>query len=102
VGINNNRKQKNMVPQMTDKHRDTYEIIRQTRREQLIDQCLKMGMPVVGDEDEETLEMYIDTAIDDDFDDLRLDEDFNDDRITNETSDGKKTSILGKLVSLFM
>lgn len=91
-----------MVPQMNDKHTDTYEKVRQTRRDQLIDQCLQIGMPVVGDEDEETLEMYIDMA-DDDFDDLGLnDEGLNDDRKTNVDSDAKKTSVLGKLVSLFM
>jgi hypothetical protein len=79
-----------MVPQMNDKCSDTYEIKRQTRRDQLIDQCLKIGMPVVGDEDEETLEMYIDMA-DDDCDDLGFsDKDLNDDRKTNVSSDVKR------------
>jgi hypothetical protein len=62
-----------MVPQMTDKRTDTYEKVRQSRREQLIDQCLKVGIPVAGDEDEETLEMYIDMANYVDFDDLGFD-----------------------------
>lgn len=75
---------------MNDKCSDTYEIKRQTRRDQLIDQCLKIGMPVVGDEDEETLEMYIDMA-DDDCDDLGFsDKDLNDDRKTNVSSDVKR------------
>ena len=87
---------------MNDKRSDSNDNIRKLRRDQLIDQCLQIGMPVVGDEDEETLEMYIDTANDDDFDDLGLDEDFNDDGITNDTSDGKKTSMLRKLVSILM
>ena len=51
---------------MNDKCTDTYDL-RKTRRDQLIEHCLKIGMPVVGDEDEETLEMYLDIA-DDDFD----------------------------------
>jgi len=87
---------------MNDKRKDTYEKVRQTRRDQLIDQCLQIGMPVVGDEDEETLEMYIDMA-DDDFDELGInDKGLNDDRKTNVDSDAKKTSVLEKLVSLFM
>lgn len=56
-----------MVPQMNDKGKATYDV-KKLRREQLIEQCLEMGMPVIGDEDEETLEMYLDMA-DDDFDD---------------------------------
>ena len=56
-----------MVPRMNDQGKDTNDI-RKMRRDQLIEQCLQIGMPVVGDEDEETLEMYIDMA-DDDFDD---------------------------------
>jgi len=87
---------------MNDKCSDTYEIKRQSRRDQLIDQCLKIGMPVVGDEDEETLEMYIDMA-DDDCDDLGLsDVDLNEDRKTDVSSDVKKTNVLGRLASLFM
>jgi hypothetical protein len=87
---------------MNDKYSDTYEIKKQSRRDQLIDQCLKIGMPVVGDEDEETLEMYLDVA-DDDCDDLGLsDVDLNDDRKTDVSSDAKKTNMLGRLASLFM
>jgi hypothetical protein len=81
-----------MVPQMNDKCSDMYEIKRQSRRDQLIDQCLQIGMPVVGDEDEETLEMYIDMA-DDDCDDLGFgDKDLNDDRKTNVDLVAKKIS----------
>jgi hypothetical protein len=88
---------------MNDKRSDTNDNIRKLRRDQLIDQCLQIGMPVVGDEDEETLEMMIEMAHDDDFDDLGLnDNDFNEDRKTNVDSDAKKTGVLGKLVSLFM
>lgn len=87
---------------MNDKHTDPNDNIRNMRRDQLIDHCLQMGMPVVGDEDEETLEMYIDMA-DDDFDDLGInDEGLNDDGKINVDSDAKKTSVLGKLASLFM
>ena len=75
---------------MNDKRSDTYEIKRQSRRDQLIDQCLKIGMPVAGDEDEETLEMYLDMA-DDDCDDLGLsDVDMNDDGKTDVSSDVKR------------
>lgn len=59
-----------MVPRMNDKGIDTNDL-KKTRRAQLIEQCLQIGMPVVGDEDEDTLEMYLDMAYDD-FDDLRL------------------------------
>jgi len=75
---------------MNDKCSDTYETKRQSRRDQLIDHCLKIGMPVAGDEDEETLEMYLDMA-DDDCDDLGLsDVDMNDDRKTDVSSDVKR------------
>lgn len=91
-----------MVPRMNDKHTDTNDNIKKMRRDQLIAQCLQLGIPVVGDEDEETLEMYIDMA-DDDFDELGInDKGLNDDRKTNVDSDAKKTSVLEKLVSLFM
>jgi hypothetical protein len=82
---------------MNDKHTDTNDIIRKMRRDQLMAQCLQLGVPVAGDEDEETLEMYIDMA-DDDFDDLENDKDLKGDRKTNVNSDAKKTSVLGKLV----
>ena len=88
---------------MNDIRTDTNDNIKKLRRDQLFDQCLQIGMPVVGDEDEETLEMMIEMAHDDDFDDLgRNDNDFNDDRKSNVDSDAKKTSVFGKLVSLFM
>jgi len=86
-----------MVPRMNDKHTDTIDNIKKMRRDQLIAQCLQLGIPVVGDEDEETLEMYIDMA-DDDFDELGInDKGLNDDRKTNVDSDVKKTSVSGKL-----
>jgi hypothetical protein len=58
---------------MNDKCADTNDL-RKARRDQLIEHCLKIGMPVVGDEDEETLEMYLDIA-DDDFDVLGFEDD---------------------------
>lgn len=83
---------------MNDKHTDTNDNIRKMRRDQLIARCLQIGMPVAGDEDEETLEMYIDMA-DDDFDDLGInDKGLNDERKTNADSHAQKISVLGKLV----
>jgi hypothetical protein len=79
---------------MNDKRTDTNDNVKKLRRDQLIDQCLQIGMPVVGDEDEETLEMMIEMAHDDDFDDLGLNDD---DRKTNVDSDAKKTKVSGKL-----
>lgn len=88
---------------MNDTRTDKNDLLKRTRRDQLIDHCLQIGMPVVGDEDEETLEMYIEMAHDDDFDDLGLNgEDYNDDEKANVDSVAKKTGVLGKLVSLFM
>ena len=87
---------------MNDKRTDTNDNLRQIRREQLIEHCLQVGMPVVGDEDEETLEMYIELAHDDYFDDVELSDDDYEDKKTNVTSDAKKSSVLGKFVSLFM
>lgn len=87
---------------MNDKRTDTNDKIRQIRREHLIEHCLQIGMPVVGNEDEETLEMYIELAHDDDFDDFGFSDDDYEDRKTNVNSDVKKTSVLGKFVSLFM
>ena len=91
----------NMVPQMNDEHSDTYDKVRQARRDQLIDKCLEMGMPVVGDEDEDTLEMYIEMAYDDEFDDLN-DESCTNDEQADESSNAGKITMLEKLVSLFM
>lgn len=92
-----------MVPQMNNKCSDTYELDKQRRREQLIEQCIQLGMPVVGDEDEETLETYIDIAHDDDWDDFdNDDEDLNNCDTLNDSSSVKKTNILGRLFSLFM
>lgn len=86
---------------MNDKHSDTYDKIRQARKRQLIDQCLETGVPVVGDEDEETLEMYIEMAYDDEFDDCG-DKDYGNDEQVNVSSNTEQTTMFGKLVSLFM
>lgn len=76
--------------------------IKKTRREQLIEQCIKIGMPVAGDENEETLEMYLDVA-DDDFDESGIGIDgFSDEKTANESSKDKMTNILGKFAALFM
>ncbi len=88
---------------MNNKCSDTHELDKQKRREQLIEQCIQLGMPVVGDEDEETLETYIEIAHEDDWDEVDYDEEDlkYSDRI-NDSSTGKKMGILGKLFSLFM
>lgn len=57
-----------MVPQMNEMCIDSYERMKQARRDQLIRTCLQNGMLVAGNEDEDTLEMYIEMAYDDDFD----------------------------------
>jgi hypothetical protein len=57
-----------MVPQMNEMCKDSYERMKQARRDQLIQTCLQNGMLVAGNEDEDTLEMYIEMAYDDDFD----------------------------------
>ncbi|NWF90152.1 MAG: hypothetical protein HXY50_11920 [Ignavibacteriaceae bacterium] len=87
---------------MNDKCSDTYDKVRQTRRDQLIDQCLQAGMPVTGDEDEETLEMYVEMAYDDECMEFDVNElDFCTDDESNESSN-KQTSMSKKIVSLFM
>ena len=91
-----------MVPRMNDKRIDTNDNAKQMRREQLIEQCLNAGMPVAGDEDEETLEMYLEMVNDDEFDDFGLNEDDSKVNKTNGTSNQVKKNVLGKLVSLFM
>lgn len=92
-----------MVPQMNSSASDTNGNQSKSRREQLIDQCLQIGMPVIGDENEETLEMYIEIANDDEFDDLGLSyENSDDEKVSNVNSKVKSNGILGKLVSLFM
>ena len=45
-------------------------------REELVEECLDMGIPVIGNEDRETLEMFLGSA-DDDYDDEE--DDFDDD-----------------------
>lgn len=48
-------------------------------REELLEECLEIGIPVTGYEDQETLEMFLGSADDDDFDDEdNEDEDFDD------------------------
>jgi hypothetical protein len=87
---------------MNDKRNDTNENTKQMRREQLIEQCLNAGMPVAGDEDEETLEMYLEMVNDDEFDDFGLNEDDSNVNKTNGSSNQVKKNVLGRLVSLFM
>lgn len=48
-------------------------------REELIEECLDLGIPVTGHEDEETLEMFLGSADDDDFVDDEEEDDFDDD-----------------------
>jgi len=92
-----------MVPQMNENRLDTNDNVQTMRREQLIEQCLQLGMPVAGDEDEETLEMYVKMVNDDEFDDLGLNENDSYEEIkTNVDSSKTKTGVLGKLISLFM
>ena len=92
-----------MVPQMNDNRLDTHDNVRTMRREQLIEQCLQLGMPVAGDEDEETLEMYIEMVNDDELDDLELNEnDSYEETKTDVDSSKVKSGVLGKLISLFM
>ena len=54
-------------------------------REELIEECLEIGIPVTGHEDEETLEMFLGSADEeDDFDDDEeddFDDEFEDDEI---------------------
>ena len=45
-------------------------------REELVEECLDMGIPVIGNEDRETLEMFLGSA-DDDYEDEE--DDFDDD-----------------------
>lgn len=88
---------------MNDNTTDTNDNLKDKRRAQLIEQCIQLGMPVAGDEDEETLEMYLDVAYEDDFDELSFDDDdLNSGIRSNESSKGKKSNMFGKLVSLFM
>lgn len=89
---------------MNDNTTDTNDNLKEKRRAQLIEQCIQLGMPVAGDEDEDTLEMYLDVAYDDDFEELGFDDDDDLSSVgrANESSKGNKSSMFGKLVSLFM
>lgn len=91
-----------MVPQMNDIQSDTYDEKVKSRKEQLVELCLQHGMPVVGDEDEETLETYVEMANDDMFDDLDLDDVRDGEQDSNAESKQTTRSILGKLTSLFI
>ncbi len=91
-----------MVPQMNDIQPDTYDEKVKSRKEQLVELCLQHGMPVVGDEDEETLETYVEMANDDMFDDLDLDDVRDGEQDSNAESKQTIRSILGKLTSLFI
>ena len=46
-------------------------------REELVEECLDMGIPVIGNEDRETLEMFLGSA-DDDYEDEEDDLDGDD------------------------
>lgn len=59
-------------------------------REELIEECLEIGIPVTGHEDEETLEMFLGSADDDDDfvnDDDDFDDDFDDDELEEPVDD---------------
>lgn len=87
---------------MNDIQSDTYDEKVKSRKEQLVELCLQHGMPVVGDEDEETLETYVEMANDDMFDDLDLDDVRDGEQDSNAESKQTIRSILGKLTSLFI
>lgn len=87
---------------MNDIQPDTYDEKVKSRKEQLVELCLQHGMPVVGDEDEETLETYVEMANDDMFDDLDLDDVRDGEQDSNAESKQTIRSILGKLTSLFI
>lgn len=75
---------------MNESCRDTYEKMKQARRDQLIQTCLKNGMLVAGNEDEDTLEMYIEMAYDDEFDEWENnDDDFD---LMNSNVESRKIS----------
>ena len=60
-------------------------------REELIEECLEMGIPITGHEDKETLEMFLGSADeDDDFgddEDDDFDDEFDDDEIDEPVDD---------------
>lgn len=87
---------------MNDIQSDTYDEKVKSRKEQLVELCLQHGMPIVGDEDEETLETYVEMANDDMFDDLDLDDVRDGEQDSNAESKQTIRSILGKLTSLFI
>lgn len=92
-----------MVPQMNNKTNDRNVDACERRRAQLIEHCIELGMPVTGDEDEETLEMYIHLADDDDFDDMDFDDNvLGKDNMEKNSSESKKLNMLSRLMSLFM
>lgn len=47
-------------------------------REELINKCYDMEIPITGNEDSQTLELYLSSASDEDFDDEFEDDDFED------------------------
>ena len=55
-------------------------------REELIEECLEIGIPVTGYEDQETLKMFLGSKDDDEFDDDGFDEE-PDDEIFDEDFD---------------
>lgn len=60
-------------------------------REELIEECIEAGIPVTGYEDEETLEMFLGSADDDDdYADEEEDDDFEDENEIEEPSDDEE------------
>jgi hypothetical protein len=55
-------------------------------REELIEECLEIGIPVTGYEDQETLKMFLGSA-DDDYSDEEDDDEFDDDGFDEEPDD---------------
>jgi hypothetical protein len=55
-------------------------------REELIEECLEIGIPVTGYEDQETLKMFLGSA-DDDYSDEEEDDEFDDDGFDEEPDD---------------
>jgi hypothetical protein len=55
-------------------------------REELIEECLEIGIPVTGYEDQETLKMFLGSK-DDDYSDEEDDDEFDDDGFDEEPDD---------------
>jgi hypothetical protein len=55
-------------------------------REELIEECLEIGIPVTGYEDQETLKMFLGSA-EDDYSEEEEDDEFDDDGFDEEPDD---------------